>query len=81
MYEDENKLRLRQNVVNVEENVRVVREKEKMEKELRVFKVDFAKMLADKEHALAQLGDTQLALAYLKLENKNVCDKSITNIH
>ena len=31
MYEEEVKLRLRQNVVNAEENFRVVKEKEKME--------------------------------------------------
>ena len=42
MYEDENKLRLQDNVVHAEENLRVVREKEKMEKNLRFFKVDFA---------------------------------------
>ena len=37
MYEDENKLRLRENVVNAEENYRVVKEKERMEKDLRFF--------------------------------------------
>ena len=33
MYEDGNKLRLRENVVNAEENFRVVKEKEQMEKD------------------------------------------------
>ena len=83
MYEDGNKLRLRENVINPEENVMVAREKEKMKKQLRFFKLDFAKMVADKEQALAQLGNTQLALTDLKqeLEKKKICDKPVTNIH
>ena len=83
MYEDENKLRLRQNVVNAEENFKIMEEKEKMEKELRFFKVDFAQMVAEKEQALAQLGNTQLALADMKedLDKKKMSDKSFTNIH
>jgi len=39
MYEDENKLRLQDNVVHAEENLRVVREKEKMEKDLRFLRL------------------------------------------
>ena len=83
MYEDENKLRLQDNVVHAEENLRVVREKEKLEKDLRFFKVDFAQMVAEKEQALAQLGNTQLALADMKedLDKKKMSDKSFTNIH
>ena len=83
MYEDEKKLRLRQNVVNAKENIKILWEKEKIEKELRFFKVDFAKVVADKEQALAQLGNTQLALIDLKqeLKKKKICDKSFTNIH
>ncbi|XBH72313.1 hypothetical protein VPH35_099640 [Triticum aestivum] len=83
MYEDENKLRLQDNVVNASENLRVVREKEKMEKDLRFFKVDFAQMVAEKEQALAQLGNTQLAMADMKedLDKKKMSDKSFTNIH
>nr|XP_020166050.1 uncharacterized protein LOC109751585 [Aegilops tauschii subsp. strangulata] len=83
MYEDENKLRLQDNVVHAEENLRVVREKEKMEKDLRFFKVNFAQMVAEKEQALAQLGNTQLALADMKedLDKKKMSDKSFTNIH
>mgnify|MGYP000900569672 FL=1 len=83
MYEDENKLRLRENVVNAEENVRVVREKEKMEKDLRFFKLDFAKMVADKEQAITELGNARLALSDLKeeLEKKKMSDKSSTTIH
>ena len=83
MYEDENKLRLRENVVNAEENFRVVKEKEKMEKDLRFFKLDFAKMVADKEQAITELGNARLALSDLKeeLEKKKMSDKSTTSIH
>ncbi|XBH89657.1 hypothetical protein VPH35_081512 [Triticum aestivum] len=83
MYEDENKLRLRENVVNAEENFRVVKEKEKMEKDLRFFKLDFAKMVADKEQAITELGNARLALSDLEqeLEKKKLADKSSTSIH
>ena len=83
MYEGEQKLRLRENVVNAEENVRVVREKEKMEKDLRFFKLDFAKMVADKEQAITELGNARLAVSDLKqeLEKKKLSDKSTTSIH
>ncbi|KAE8790507.1 putative CBL-interacting protein kinase 13 [Hordeum vulgare] len=83
MFDDENSLRLWQNVVNAEENFRILREKERMEKELRFFKLDFAKMVGDKEEILAQLGNTDIALSDLKqeLEKKSSCDKSTTNIH
>ena len=37
MYDDEKKLRLRESVVLAEENFRVVKEKEKMENDLRFF--------------------------------------------
>jgi hypothetical protein len=37
MYEDENKLRLRQNVVNAEENIQILAEKKRMKNELRFF--------------------------------------------
>lgn len=83
MYEEEVKLRLREAVVQAEENVRVVKEKEKMEKDLRFFKLDFAKMVTDKEQAITELGNTRLALSDLKieLEKKRMADKSVTNIH
>uniref|UniRef100_A0A8I7BHK4 Zinc finger GRF-type domain-containing protein n=1 Tax=Hordeum vulgare subsp. vulgare TaxID=112509 RepID=A0A8I7BHK4_HORVV len=83
MYEDENKLRLSDNLANAEGNFKVLKEKEKMEKDLRFFKLDFAKMVADKEQALAQLGNTQIALSDLKkeLQKKRTSDKSATNIH
>ena len=53
MYDDENKLRLRESVVLAEENFRVVKEKEKMENDLRFFKLDFAKMVAERSRQLA----------------------------
>ncbi|KAE8793244.1 putative CBL-interacting protein kinase 13 [Hordeum vulgare] len=83
MYEDENKTRLSDNLANAEGIFKVLKEKEKMEKDLRFFKLDFAKMVADKEKALAQLGNTQIALSDLKeeLEKKKISDKSATNIH
>ena len=83
MYEDENKLRLRENVVNAEENFRVVKEKEKMEKDLRFFKLDFAKMVADKEQAITELGNARLVVSALKqeLEKKKLSDKCSTSIH
>ena len=58
-------------------------EKTKMENELRHFKLDFAKMVAEKEQAMSQLGNTQIALADLKeeLEKKKITDKIVTNIH
>ncbi|XBH67423.1 hypothetical protein VPH35_095809 [Triticum aestivum] len=83
MYDDENKLRLRESVVLAEENFRVVKEKEKMENDLRFFKLDFAKMVADKEQAITELGNARLALSDLKeeLEKKKMSDKCSTSIH
>ncbi|KAM3367934.1 hypothetical protein ACQJBY_016471 [Aegilops geniculata] len=83
MYDDEKKLRLRESVVLAEENFRVVKEKEKMENDLRFFKLDFAKMVGDKEQAVTELGNARLALSDLKeeLEKKKMSDKSTTSIH
>ena len=83
MYDDENKLRLRESVVLAEENFRVLKEKEKMENDLRFFKLDFAKMVGDKEQAIIELGNVRLALSDLKeeLEKKKMSDKSTTSIH
>ena len=83
MYQDENKLRLRENVVNAEENFRVVKEKEQMEKDLRFLKLDFVKMVADKEQAITELGNARLVVSNLKqeLEKKKMSDKSSTTIH
>ncbi|XBJ06229.1 hypothetical protein VPH35_024877 [Triticum aestivum] len=83
MYDDENKLRISENLHLAEENLRVVREKEKMDKELKFFKLDFAKMVADKEQAVTELGNARLAVSDLKqeLEKKKLSDKSSTSIH
>ena len=66
MYEDENEQRITQNLALDEENVKVVREKEKMEQDLRFFKLDFAKMVAEKEQTITELGNAKLALSDLK---------------
>ena len=47
MYDD----KLRQNVKNAEEKCMLIGEKRRTEEELRFFKMDFAKMVADKEDA------------------------------
>ena len=43
MYEEENTMRLRQQVTNAEENLKFLEDKRKIEKDLRSFKIDFAK--------------------------------------
>ena len=58
MYEEETKQNLRQNVLNAEENLKIMEEKKKLEKELSNFKLDFANLVAEKEHAISQLGST-----------------------
>nr|XP_040242208.1 uncharacterized protein LOC120962543 isoform X2 [Aegilops tauschii subsp. strangulata] len=58
MYEEETKQRLTQNVLSAKQNLKIMEEKTKMENELRHFKLDFAKMVAKKEQAMSQLGNT-----------------------
>ena len=53
MYEEENRGRLRESVVNTEEYFKMWQKKSKMENELRCFKLDFAKMVLAKEEALS----------------------------
>ena len=54
MYEEENRDRLRESVVNAEEYFKMRGKKRKMENELRFFlKLDFAKMVLAKEEALS----------------------------
>ena len=55
MYEEENRGRLRESVVNAEEYLKMRDKKRKVENELRFFKSDFAKMVLAKEEALSQL--------------------------
>ena len=83
MYEEETKQNLRQNVLNVEENLKIMEERKKLEKELSNFKLDFANMVAEKEQAISQLGNTQIAMADLmeELEKRKMNDKTITSIH
>ena len=63
--------------------MKVLDEKKKMENELRHFKLDFAKMVAQKEQAMSQLGSTQIAMADLReeLEKRKRNDKTVTSIH
>ena len=53
MYEEENRHRLRESVVNAEEYLKMRYKKRKVENELRFFKLDFAKMVLAKEEALS----------------------------
>ena len=75
MYEEENRDRLRENVVNTEEYFKVL-EKKKMENELRFFKLDFAKMVFAKEEAVSQLVSAKQVLTELKaeMEKNNLAD-------
>ncbi|KAE8814465.1 putative CBL-interacting protein kinase 13 [Hordeum vulgare] len=54
-----------------------------MEEELRFFKLDFAKMVANKEEAISKLGSARLAMSDLKeeIEKKKLADHSSTNLH
>ena len=58
MYEEETKQRLKENVLSAEQNFKIMEEKTKVENELRHFKLDFAKLVAEKEQAMSQLGNT-----------------------
>ena len=75
--------KLRQNVKNAEENLKLIGEKRRTEEELRFFKMDFAKMVADKEDALTQLGNARLSLSDLKeeLEKNKMVDHGCANLH
>lgn len=53
MYEKEKRRRLRQTVVNAEENLKMRDKNLKVENELMFFKSDFAKMVLVKEEALS----------------------------
>ncbi|KAE8798264.1 cbl-interacting protein kinase 13 [Hordeum vulgare] len=83
MHDKENEDRMRDNLNLGEENFKIVGEKRRMEDELRFFKLDFAKMVVDKEEAISQLGSVRLAISNLKdeLEKKKLADHSSTNLH
>ncbi len=68
MYEEENRHRLRETVVNAEEYLKMRDKKRKVENELRFFKSDFAKMVLAKEEALSQLDSAKQFLTKLKAE-------------
>ena len=68
MYEEENRGRLRESVVNAEEYLKMRDKKRKVENELRFFKSDFAKMVLAKEEALSQLASAKQVLTELKAE-------------
>ena len=83
MYNKEIDDRLKQNVELGERNFKLVGEKRKMEEDLRFFKLDFAKMVADKEDAITELGNARLALSDLKeeMEKKKLANHGCTNLH
>ncbi|XP_044367570.1 uncharacterized protein [Triticum aestivum] len=56
---------------------KVLEEKKKMENELRHFKLDFAKMVAEKEQTMSQLGSTQLALTGLSVKAEKQRDQAV----
>ena len=68
MYEEENRGRLSESVVNAEEYLKMRDKKRKVENELRFFKSDFAKMVLAKEEALSQLARAKRVLTELKAE-------------
>ena len=51
-----------------EENLKVLKDKRKIENDLRSFKIDFAKMVADKEDAVTQLGKAHRVIGDLREE-------------
>ncbi|KAE8803636.1 putative CBL-interacting protein kinase 13 [Hordeum vulgare] len=83
MHDEEKRQRLRKNVLNVEDYLKTLRGKKKIEDKLRLFMLDFSKIVAEKEHAISQLGSTQLVMVDLKeqIEKKKMAYNSITNIH
>ena len=68
MYEEENRRRLREPVVNTKEYLKTQDKNLKVENELRFFKSDFAKMVLAKEEALSQLARVKRVLTELKAE-------------
>ena len=65
MYEEENRLRLRENVFKAQEYFKMRDKKLKVENELAFFKSDFAMVLA-KEEALSELARAKRVLTKLK---------------
>ena len=67
-YEEANRRRLRETVVNAEEYLKMRDKKRKLENELMFLKSDFAKMVLAKEEALSQLANAKQVLTELKAE-------------
>ena len=68
MYEEDNKDRLRESIVNAKEYFKMREKKRNMENELRFFKSEFSKMVLAKEEALSQLASAKQVLTELKAE-------------
>ena len=68
MYQEENRGRLRESVVNAEEYLQTWDKKKKVENELGFFKSDFVMMVLAKEEALSQLARAKRVLTELKAE-------------
>ena len=68
MYEEENRCRLRETVVNAEEYLQMRDKKRKVENDLRFFKSYFAKMVLAKEETISQLARAKRVLTELKAE-------------
>ncbi|KAE8781756.1 putative CBL-interacting protein kinase 13 [Hordeum vulgare] len=83
MHDKENEDRIRENLKLDKENFKIIGERRKMEEELRFFKLDFAKMVANQEEAINQLGSARLSISDLKeeIEKKKLADHSCTNLH
>ncbi|KAI5015619.1 hypothetical protein ZWY2020_057009 [Hordeum vulgare] len=83
MHDKENEDKIRENLKLGEENFKIIGKKRKMEEELRFFKLYFAKMVADKEETINQLGSAMLSISDLKeeIEKKILADHACTNLH
>ena len=68
MYQEENRGRLRDSVVNAEEYLKMQDKMRKVESEFGFFKSDFAKMVLAAEEALSQLASAKQVLTKLKAE-------------
>ena len=74
---------LRQQVTNAEENLKFLEDKRKIENDMRSFKIDFTKMVVDKEDVVPQLSKAHRAIGDLReeLEKKKLDDKADITIH
>ncbi|KAE8811210.1 40S ribosomal protein S5-1 [Hordeum vulgare] len=83
MHDKENEDRIRDNLKLGEFFFKIIEEKRRMEEQLRFFKLDFAKRVADKEEAISQLGSARLAISDLKeeIKKKKLAGHSSTNLH